>query len=58
MSQESQAAEEHEPLDPDPEAVAGQDDIDAEAEIDDPEDVDEVAEEERPHTTDDEGDLS
>jgi hypothetical protein len=57
MSQEPPAPEEHEPFDPDPEAVAGLDDVDAEAEIEDPEDDVEVAEEERPHDSNDEGDL-
>lgn len=57
MSQEPLAPEEHEPFDPDPEVVAGLDDVDAEAEIEDPADDVEVAEEGRPHDSEDEGDL-
>ena len=57
MSSESQAPEEHEPFDPDPEAVVGENDIGAEAEIDDHEFLDEVAEEERPYESNDEGDV-
>jgi|GEM_PF-5472288 len=56
MREEPRAPEEHQPFDPDVEAAAGIDDVDPEAEVDEPRATDEVIEEERPHS-DDEADL-